>query len=423
VFYARAVDARAVALADPSEQNRALWRDARTAWFDSLAMFFSDKRGEALYSAFETLLAQEGLSRENSDGLIRLRDSLLAAYENAKGLYVRAAGARTALETELLGAWCILGGTGDAAVQGTALLADSVILGRALSIFPWRWAFLWPLAASALAALLLAFVGPLAALIAGALATAGVSAGIAVLFTRSGWYMPPLAVVAGMGAATFISAALAWTALGLRMRRLRGVLRPYMAGRLLKAAVRNEARRKKPLTGGAKESEALIVAIKNAELSKEENSLPPELAAKAYEAFRGDVRAVFLPMSAVFAGSFGDLIAVRFTKETMEAEGFSLALILEKVAANENTAGWTLGLDYGPVATGWSESTGGLAAWGRPVIHARLLAGLCGKYQAAALVTQAVHELPAAADLSLTKLDAIRSKDGAYKETFYKAEK
>jgi class 3 adenylate cyclase len=90
--------------------------------------------------------------------------------------------------------------------------------------------------------------------------------------------------------------------------------------------------------------------------------------------------------------------------------------ITEVAAHIPETGSWYFGIDTGECAFVWSALSG-YAAFGPPVVRARLLSGLAPRYKGRFLISAAVND--SLRNVLVQKLDSLKDKATGEKEVFY----
>jgi class 3 adenylate cyclase len=178
---------------------------------------------------------------------------------------------------------------------------------------------------------------------------------------------------------------------------------------------------------------AAIIAVRRAGLLSLEDQPRenPLGGAKAVEAFREEVSALFKKAGGVILGCDGDLVLacfgsplertgagpgrdpyVRYTyTPALRAAEFTAELVVQKIATS-----WRFGLDAGECVFGY-QPISGYSAYGRPVVRARILSGLASRYKVRALVSESVRSH--LKDIPVRKLTVLKEQDGSGGEAAY----
>ena len=373
---------------------------------------------------------------------------------------------RTRLETALIGAFCILGpsrpaaagssereknaplvpqnllrlfrsGPPDSAVgvsdaEASALLANSLLTGRVITPGRDLWLLLGGLACALLTSLFLRPMGAALSLGMGIFLSFLTGAAFSWRFVLSGIWLDPLVPASASAAAAFISVFWALVLKSRFSRQFRLCYGPAVSRPNLRRVI-HEGR---PRPAEAVTVRAAVAAVRNPGLMVQEDRVNPRSGAEASLTFREKAAESFRQAGGTIVGSEGDMVLACFGSPlerialggrkasspytdnaharyapAVRAIGFVTELL-----SREESSLWFYGLDIGECTFTWSPLSG-YSAFGRPVVRARILAGLASRYHAQALITAQVNEsLP---DLPARKLDILKTKDGTGGEVFY----
>jgi class 3 adenylate cyclase len=455
------------------------WLDSRAEYLRNLENLVAGPSETNLVMSYEERIAAEGIEPAELRRLVSVRNSLIDDFAELRGKYHEFLRIRSGLSAALTGSFCILGpGTplpadflpaaapknfpvrlfprvGREPVPGelvplepiplepipsepipsdaetSAILANTILSGRAVVFPAGHYILLWSLLIALLILFLIRRLGPILTLIAGVFMTILTAAVFSWGFIFTQYWFDPLipagSAAAGVLASFFCSLYMKHRNQAVIRRIYGGVVGPFYLERLVRAG--------RPQAGETLRARAAIVAIRrDARTSESGKDLLDiagetrtfwETAARCFKKAGGAVVGTDEDLTLIAFGSPLERIAMRRIKtETpydddgqapgvhspeAKAAGFILDLLKETPEA----ADWRFGIDTGDCAFGYSELSG-YAAFGRPVARARILSGIASRCHARILVTAQVSE---GIDGFLTrKLDTTAGKE---KETFY----
>ncbi|AEF82788.1 hypothetical protein [Leadbettera azotonutricia] len=460
-LYDYALSVREEMLSGPNEDGKIAWREARDAYMKSLEDFLYGPTEMILVGGYEELIASEALGEEGIQRLVDLRDSLIRAFVALRGRYNDLLDLRNKLNSALADSFCILGPGAPVQAPGaanrmlpfpanllklflppqterlsdteaSALLANSLLTGRA--VIPGRmiWLLFGALACALLTGLCLKSLGALSSLCAGLLISFVSGAVFSWSFMLSGLWLDPLVPASTCLLATLVS--FIW-ALALQVsfsRRFRLSYGPFVS----RPALRRVIKAGRPRPSESCTVRAGVVAVKNPGLLVQEDKTNPRSSAEMALAFRERVAESFKEAGGTIVGSEGDLVIACFGSplERIALGGKDLASpyddhiharsapavravgFVTELLKREGSSLWHYGLDTGECTFVWSPLSG-YSIFGRPAVRARILAGLAPRYKAQVLITSSVSE--ALPDLPARKLDVLKEKDGSGGEVFY----
>jgi hypothetical protein len=442
--YEYAQDIRAELLENPAPENRARWIGERARYFRSLDEFFAGPGRANLIIGYDELIVQEGLEEEGLQQVIGMRDEVIRVFQELWEQYTALLASRSALESSLAGAFCILGAPAAEDPEGgvselgsletSALLANSFLTGRVVRPGTNRDNFLALILSAFVIISVLAGAGPWVTLGAGLALSFAVMGGFSYAFVRGAFWIDPLipgaAALAGI-LASFVFALIAKNRAAYRFRKAYGPsIIPVYLNRLIKAY--------HPLPSETLSVRAAIVAVRDGELKGIETRSIPEESAAAALAFRGEVLNIFGMEGGVVVGIEGDLVmialgsplertVIRNTKTLVPYDdgpkpsprspaAKAMSIVRDIAGHIPRAAAWRFALDTGDCAFSYSEASG-YTAYGRPVVCARLFSSLAARYKARVLVTGRVMEQNP--ELLTHKLGDL--VDDGDKEGFYEA--
>jgi len=407
------------------EDKRLAWIDARNRYFSSLDNFLYGPAEMTLVKGYEQIIASE-FKEKNPQveaellKMSEMRDFLMRTFVNLRARQEEVLTLREKLETALSLSFCILGNTQD--VEASALLANSILTGRAVKPGIIKYLFFGSLFAAFIVCLSLRKRGPLSSLGSGLFLCLLFGAGFSVLFIFTGFWFDPLVPIASCGAGVLVSIIWALIAKSRYSRRFRQAFGPYVSRSYLKSVIKLG----RPIQSQIINARAAVVAIKNADSSVRH--------AKQVLSFQEKAADICKKAGGVIAGTDEDLITVCFgspleriflasLKETSPYENninantapaLRAVDLVTEVAQRSDCASWNFGLDTGNCAFAWSALSGYIAL-GAAVQQAKIFSRIAGSYEARIIVSGAILE---AMELPLKKLDELKAKN--IKEPFYR---
>jgi hypothetical protein len=416
-LYEKAQSAGERLLDEGGAEARRAWLDARTAFYEALAAFFEEGVRENMTGSFEKLIIEEKLDEAGSEKLRELSHAELRKYDIAREVYAELREIRETLSAALDGAFCIMGaGGGEGAagdmdnpagnpVKNAALLANAILSSAMIETLDARDTLLRSLFPSLLVILMMFRLRLAASFVCALVSSGAIFAGFCYSFALTGlWLDPRLPALCAVSAA----AASFFTAFAAR-QRMAGRVRRLFAARLSPLAVRRLIGAKKPLPEHNKSAHTAIVAIRNPSLYVIENKENPLPAAEKIEKFYAEAREALVKAGALITSCCGDTISGAFGSpvDTQGDGGKPVERAARFIAAcapdRPKSAPWCFGLDYGCCVFGCSP-VNGYTATGRAAVRARLLARLCVRYKAGALLSgEAKEKIDASASRPLSR--------------------
>jgi class 3 adenylate cyclase len=435
------------------EYLKTRWLDTRTEYLRSLENFAAGTSEMNLVMSYEERIAAKDLEPDELRRLVSLRDDLIGAFAEFRKKYDEFLRIRSSLSAALAGSFCILGpgpfpladssGAGPghflswvfppesrghvpSATEVSALLANAILSGRVI-IFPAGRSILH---CSLFTVLLILFLirrmRPILTLAAGLSMTLLAGAMFSGGFILTRYWFDPL-IPTGSAAAGVLSSFMYTFSMKRRDRAV--ILRMY-SGAAGPAYLKRLIRAGRPLAGETLRTRAAIVAIRKRKLlSTGTGGNDPQDNAGEIRAFREKAALYIKNAGGVIVGIEGDGVLFAFGSplERIAQEGVpdqdhhspearAIRFIRNLLRKVPEAAAWRFGIDAGDCAFGYSELSG-YAAFGLPVVYARILSGLAARYHAHILVTARVTN--GLNGLPTRKLDAIANIAGKEKETFY----
>ena len=420
------------ALSLRDEGNKQLWIETRNRYFTSLKNFLSGPSEMNLVRGFEEIIVAEP---ENLR-FLEMRDELIQTFAAIRLQFDELWKIRQNLENALAGSFCILGRGTD--VEASALLANSLLTGSFIT----PGADLYLLLAALLFAFFICFFikskTPISALGIGVLSTIIIGAGFSLIFIFFGIWFDPLVPVAACFAGTLSSFAWAFIAKLRYSRRFRLAYGPFISRSCLKRVTRAG----KPLPSALVKVRAALIAIKQsggpavAGVTSGDSLLS---RASAMETLKFQEKAADFVRKAggTITGTEGEIVTACFgsplervcftgKRKTSPYEDNILAKaapalravdFVSDIVHRPECESWHFGIDIGECSFAWTEVSGYFAL-GAPVQKAKLLSRLAGRHKSRVVISNALTEsLP---DLTMKKLDVLKSKDGVGEEPYYR---
>jgi class 3 adenylate cyclase len=448
LIYEHALSLRDDLLQNPDPEKKAAWIAARKNFFIAMEDFLSGPVETNLVTGYESLIAGEDLGEEGIGRLRILQNELINAFKDIRENYMNLRERQEPLALALSGSFCILGpaapapvpgkGTG---VQASALLANTLLTGRAITPGTDRYILFWSLVCAFFVCLCIGGMGTLLSLCTGLLFTALAGFAFSYSFIASAYWIDPLIPMAGMGAGVLVSSCSAFITRRRYIRWLRNAYEPFVSRSCLKRIIRTG----NPLPSQYLTVRAAIIAVRNSGLTLREDREEPLVSARETLGFRDAVSRLFTRSGAVIVGSEGDLVLAAFgspperttTREGEKnadpgtrAAGFIAELVrgsqpgdpaeefprLSSSGGKPNILPWNFGIDVGECTFTWSPQSG-YTAFGHPVVRSRILSSLASRYQTRILISPGVNEK--LASLVVRKLGTLKVGKGEEKEIFY----
>ena len=463
------------------DEKKMTWIEARNRYFKSLEDFLYGPTEMNLVGGYEEIIASESLGETEIAKITEMRDTLIRTFVNLRARYNEVIELRTKLESSLASSFCILGrGSGgrefpasgangqtadtsgsSAALEAvsslfrnlphavaqsiksafyytnptdtevSALLANSILTGRAVKPGGDTYLFLGALLSALLISFVIKSLNPVPTLWAGTLLVLLIGTGFSLSFVFSGIWLDPLVPVAASGIAVLVSFIWTLIAKGHYSRHFRQAFGPFVSRPCLRSVIHAGS----PLPFQTITVRAAAVAIKNSDLATPRNSPGPY--SKAILAFHEKAAELFTKAGATVTGTEGDMVTVCFGSplervflggkrkvspyedniHALAAPALRAADIVSDIAPRPECASWLFGLDIGNCTFFWTARSG-YSAIGYPVQRARILSRLAGRYRSQIVISSSVNE--ALPDLAARKLDVLKEKDVPDGEPFYR---
>jgi hypothetical protein len=417
-------------LDEPGPETRAAWVQSCAGYLAGLEDFLNSPAESALVQGYEELIATERLGEAGLRRLQALRDELIRTFADLREQHRKLRELRDTLETLLPGSFCVMGPPEK--TWGTAVLTNALLTGRAIKPGFTRYILFWSLLAVFLVIFAIFSLSPFRALFLGLFLTLLTGAVFSWSFIISAYWIDPLipAAAAFTGVLTVFLCSFILTRRGSRHFRL--AYGPYVNKSCLKQLI--QAGRPQPTE--VIRARAAIVAVRNGEILALEDRGSSLAGAQAARKFRNTAADFFKRAGAVVIGIEGDLVLgafgsplERLSLERTKSESpykddplirsphnpaaRAAGFVVDLIAGNPELKSWRFGLDMGECAFAWSTLSG-YAAYGRPVVRARVLSNLAARFKAKVLITGPVSER---LEIPARKLSALSSR--GEKEFFY----
>ena len=406
-----------------NEEKRWAWIEARNRYFASLDYFINGPTEVKMVEDYELRIADEP---EDSEYIVEMRNSLIRTFVLLRTKHNEVIELRNKLESTLSSSFCIMGSSRD--TQASALLANSILTGRAVKTGETRFFLFLTLPFLLLTCFLIKSRGAVSSLGIGLLSTLLIGTGFSVSFILSGlWLDPQIAALANVVAILF-SVVWALSAKNRYTRIFRQAFGPFVSRSCLESVIRAG----KPLPSQTVTTVAIVVAVKKAAPVSSEN--PRGLSSGELLAFQKDAPDIFRKAGATITGIEGNMVTVCFgspleraaiaEKENSpnnEAAIYAQRAVdmVSKISRRPESASWEFGLDAGYCSFSWAAISG-YSALGLPVQRARILSHLAGRYKTPVIISASIKKiLPG---LSVRKLSDLKRKDGSVDEAFYRLE-
>jgi class 3 adenylate cyclase len=441
-WYQYAQDLREDLLEEPDAETRLQWLEARLGYFKSLEGFVYGPSEAALIAEYERLIASESLEGTAGVGpTVSRRNELIGSFkelrEQYEGFKVQREELRAALESSLgiLGPPPAPGSKNPSDAEISAILANAILMGRALVPQASQYILICALAAAFITALCLCRINPPAAFFTGSVLVILAGLFFSWGFILTGYWLDPLIPSGAMSASVAVSCIS-----GVRFRRRQAArIRRAYGDAIAPVYLEEVVRAGKPQPEDIIKTRAAVAAIRAGGLTVLESRADPNESAQRAAEFRQLAAELFKSAGATLTGFEGDLALAVFGsplerialqgmnkempyEDDLRARGShtpiakAVGFITELLRDVPETASWYFGLDSGEAAFTCSPA-GGYTVAGPPVVRARLLSGLAPRYKARVLITGKAYEKIDA--MPIRRLSAFSDKDGGKREPFY----
>ncbi|MDR3130427.1 MAG: hypothetical protein LBU18_02670 [Treponema sp.] len=430
----------------PVEDLKARWLDSRIAYLRSLENFITGPSEVDLIMSYEQRIAPGNIETAELRRLVSLRNSIITAFAGLREKYDEFLRSRSGLSAALAGSFCILGpanfiqaDSGDdtppSSAEASALLANAILSGRSIVPLPGRYVLSCSLAIIIFILFLIKTLSPALTLAAGLSMTVLTASAAACVFIFTPYWFDPF-IPAGSAMAGTVASFLYIFYMKHRDKEL--VLRLYR-GAAGPVYLKELVHTRRPGEREMIQAGAAIVAVRNGKLLATERTKIPQDSAWEIRAFRETAARIFREAGGAVVGMEGDLTLIAFgsplerialesvkakapcnnesqTPDSPGLESRAARFIIKLLRETPEAAAWRFGLDVGDCVFGYSEIFG-YAAFGPPVVKARILSGLASRCHARILISAKSSE---SLDVYMPrKLGAIADAAGKEKEIFY----
>ncbi len=410
------------------------WRGLRERFFDSAGRFLEGPSEGRILAGYDVLLASPTLTEEGSASIQALKSAASNSFGRARGMLRELRELRKTLKDELVGSICVVAPalrSPVSRVKAATALADAFLSKRFLRVFPRTMLFAVCASLAFALSTILAFLGPIGAVVVGTAVSVIAAAGAAATFVLLGAWFNPLLAAGAAGTATLVSSFIALTERGERKRALLRSFAPRMSPESLKKVASAHYAR---LVEGEKR-EASIVAVRAKGIAEYADAADSKATVAAFRLYHETIGDVLKKEGAFLYAIEGELIFASFGAPVPRADhrAAAAAAALAVVAAEETLgdafqrAGFPLprgslrvGVDAGLCDFGEAGLSGFsvFAAFGPVPVRARVLSNLAERYGCRALATEEVKRGLDDAFQTL-RLDQLVTKADGKEEYFY----
>lgn len=415
-------------------ESTAEWRALRVRFYRSASNVLAGEAERLILDGYDKLLASPTLSAEGKASLAALKSAAANSFGRARSLLSELARLRIELKRELERSICVVAPALRAPVtrvKAAASLADAILSDRFIRPIPAETAFAACAALAIVLSAVLAFLGPVAALSAGAAGIALSGAAASALLVLSGIWLNPLLAAGAAGTATLASTFLAFNERGERKRALLRSFAPRVSSESLrKLASAHYAR----LVEGEKR-EASIVAVRAKGIADHSSAADSKDIVSAFRLYHETIGGVLKKEGALLYAIEGELIfasfgapvpcadhraaAVRAAHAVVAAEEV-LARAFAEAGAALQPGILRVGIDSGLCDFGEAGLSGFsvFAAFGPVPVRARVLSNLAERYGCRVLATENVKR-GLGGGFEALRLDQLVTKSDGSEEYFY----
>jgi class 3 adenylate cyclase len=442
-WYQYAGELREEMLEEPVMENRLRWLDARRGYLERVDQFIYGPSEERLIAEYERLIASETLEGTAGVGAaVSKRNDLIERFKELRERCEEFKAGREELRAALAASLGILGPPpvpgsktpSDAEIS--AILANTILMGRALVPQAGKYILICALAAALITALFLCRMKPSSAFFTGIVLIVLAGVFFSWGFILTGYWLDPLIPSGAMTASMAVSCV---SGVQIRRRQAKRLERAYESA-IAPVYLHEVVRAGSPLPHEIIKTKAGIVAIRGAGLTAFESREDPRESALRLARFRQKVAELFKNAGATLAGFDGDLALAVFGspleraalqsmnqemlyEDDIRARGGNqtpiakaAGFITELLRTSPEAASWYFGLDTGEAAFSYSLITGYTVS-GPPVVRARILSSLGPRYKARVIITGRVYEKIEA--MPIRRLDMLSDKTANTREPFY----
>jgi len=386
-------------LQSPDSEKRTAWLRARKNYFKSLNDFLFGPAQTLLVDGYEKLIADESsLGERGLSSLAKMRDDLIAAFNEMREEYGELTTLRSKLEEELASSFCIMGN--DDAAAYCALLANTLITGSHIKPAIDKQILFWSIAAAFVVLTVIFLMPKAAALVVGIFLSLVSAASFGLYFIFFSYWIDPAAAFSASFSGTLVIFYCKHAILKYRTRRFRAAYGEAVPQNVLKDLIKSGL----PRLSKVSVCETTVVAIKDINLLNREDNEKPHDAGSARREFFSSVKKNVFNSGGIIAAYEGDTVLACFgspLKTDKSRSGAEIqinklskveqACAFAKELLNDEKNTWHFGIDSGECAFFWSAQSG-FSVNGRPAVRARVLASKTMRLQTRALITETVRE-------------------------------
>ena len=388
------------------EEMKQFWIDLRNMYFASLGVFLQGRE--------ETALLLTYMETPYFDSIVRIFGALRDKYDEVMRL-------RNELESAVKFSFCILGSSKD--TEASALLANSILTGRAIRPGENFYLFFASLAGAFLICFFIKTLTPVFSLALGVIFSLFIGLGFSISFIISGVWLDPLIPAVACAAGVLLSTT--WAAIAKRRfnKRISQAYGPHVSRACLKSVIRAG----QPLPSRTIKANATMIAIRCSDPIE-----TGDLYAKSVLEFHKKVFSLLKKTGGTIISTEGNLVIVSFGSplERMFLNDNEKSLPYENsvspaqravdfvsgITKNPEYASWEFGLDTGNCAFAWTNISGYFAL-GASVQRAKAFARMTDRYKVRVMISEAVLE--AVPDLPAKKMGFLKEKDSSKGEPFF----
>ena len=459
--YALTLREEIVSLYGVKDQDKKLmWIDLRNQYFSGLEEFLFGPAEMNLVRGYEEIIASESLGDDEAAKMTEMRDALIQRFALVREKYKEVSDLRNKLESALAGSFCILGrgsfgaaetqpsvfrdfpwsfvknirsalyGINPTDTEASALLANSILTGRAIKPGSVIYLVLGSLICAFLTCFIIRSLGLAATLGVGILMILLTGAGFSMSFILSRIWLDPIVPAAACAAGVLVS--FAWVLISRRRynQYFRMAYGPFVSRACLKSVIRMGS----PHPSQTITVRAAMVAIKCSDAGSGGEAL--NNSSHKILAFHKKVYEIITKAGGTIAGTEGDIVIACFGSplervflggkrrispyedniHALVAPAQRAVEVVLEAARRPECSAWHFGLDIGNITFAWTAISGYFAL-GSAVQRARILSRLVSRYKVQIIISSIVNE--ALPDLTAKKLDTTKGKDGTGEESFY----
>ncbi|MDR1410959.1 MAG: hypothetical protein LBI91_01995 [Spirochaetaceae bacterium] len=465
ILYRYSRNLRDEMLEKPDAERKIRWLNSRGEYLKSIENYLDGSSESSLVTGYEKLIAREHLAEGGIDQLVAMRDSAISFFMNLREKYEEFSSFREEISAVAEGSLCIMGpvsapgpvsensgaaqgippglkkiiapfirGPNPTDAEASAILANSILTGRAVIPLADHYLFLWSGCIAFAILFLLRKTRPVFTIVIGLVLVLFEALVFSLGFVFTDYWIDPLPPVLTAGAGVFASFFMAVRIKKRESKQFRLAYGPNLARPYLRQVIRAGH----PRPGELLRAKAAVITVRQPSLLSGENRENPREGAALLRNFRRAVFRHFARFGGVFTGAEGDLVMIAFGSPLERAYLNSVKSEVpyeDEINAHSNNSpaskavgatmdlishtpegDWCFGIDTGECAFVWAEP-GGYSAFGSPLVRSKILAGIAPRYNARILATTAVIEK--IDGVISQKLDILKEKSGK-QEAFYK---